>query len=548
MISATPERIELQLDNLDDIVKRASTEVLSEDDQKKLRMLLDAYVTLTNLIQEDGTTLRKLRGLFRTTEKTSEVLGDGPAPPGDPGAANPAENKAGASVEPPPPLKPPKEPRPGHGRNAASAYTGAARIPVDHDKLKPGDPCPSCHKGKLYKQSRPAVIVHITGGPPLGADVYEAERLRCNPCGEVFTAPLPDGVADRKYNATAAAMIALLKYGSGLPFNRLESLQGALGVPLPASTQWDIVADAAAVAGAAFDALIDYAAGGELFHNDDTSMRILALKNVPPTKEDGIDPERTGMFTTGIVSIRDDRKVALFFTGRQHAGENLAAVLSRRSQALKAPIQMSDALSRNLPKEFEVIVAHCLVHGRRNFVNVFENFPDACRHVLLELAKVYKVDATAKQLELSRAERLELHQRESTPVMDELEKWLAKQIDDKQVEPNSGLGKAIRYMQNHWEKLTLFLRQEGAPLDNNICERVLKKAILHRKNSLFFKTTNGARVGDTFQSLIHTVELGGGNPFHYLTTLLEHRTEVTLNPQQWLPWNYEDAVSRLSRS
>ena len=131
----------------------------------------------------------------------------------------------------------------------------------------------------------------------------------------------------------------------------------------------------------------------------------------------------------------------------------------------------------------------------------------------------------------------------------ELEKWLAKQIDDKQVEPNSGLGKAIQYMQNHWRKLTLFLRQEGAPQDNNVCERVLKKAILHRRNSLFFKTTNGARAGDTFQSLIHTVELGGGNPFRYLTALLEHRTEVTLRPQEWLPWNYEDAVAQLrSRS
>lgn len=542
MIVVTPRRIELQLDDMDDIVKRAGT-ALGEEDQQKLQALLDAYVTLTDIIQDDQTTMRKLRGLFRTTEKTDKVAGEHPEPPEDPDP--PASEGNARGTDTPPPLEPAQGPRPGHGRNAAAAYTGGKRIPVNHDTLKPGDVCPSCRQGKLYEQSRPAVIVHVTGGPPLGADVYEAQRLRCNPCGEVFTASLPAGVADRKYDATAGAMIALLKYGSGLPFNRLEGLQGALGVPLPASTQWDIVADAAAVVGGVFEALIDYAAGGELLHNDDTSMKILALRNVPPTEEDGIDPARTGMFTTGVVSVRDDRQVALFLTGRQHAGENLAAVLARRSRALKAPIQMSDALSRNLPKEFEVIVANCLVHGRRNFVNVFENFPEACRHVLVQLAKVYKVEASARRLKMSPAKRLDLHQRESAQVMEELRIWLAKQIDDKQVEPNSGLGKAIQYMQNHWEKLTLFLRHEGAPLDNNVCERALKKAILHRKNSLFFKTTNGARAGDIFQSLIHTVEWGGGNPFLYLTALLEHRAEVTLHPQDWLPWEYEQTLARL---
>jgi transposase len=62
-------------------------------------------------------------------------------------------------------------------------------------------------------------------------------------------------------------------------------------------------------------------------------------------------------------------------------------------------------------------------------------------------------------------------------------------------------------MLKHWEKLTLFLRHPGPPLDNNICERALKKAILHRKNALFYKTVNGAHVGDVFMSLIYTCEL-----------------------------------------
>jgi hypothetical protein len=250
------------------------------------------------------------------------------------------------------------------------------------------------------------------------------------------------------------------------------------------------------------------------------------------------------VFTSGIVSTREDRRIALFFTGRRHAGENLEQVLSRRAAELSAPMQMSDALSRNLPKEIEVIVGHCLVHGRRNFVKLVENFPAECRHTLEELAQVYRVEARAREGGLSPEERLALHQRESAPVLEALKDWFDAAIAERRVEPNSGLGQAIRYMTKRWETLTRFLRVPGAPLDNNICERALKKAILHRKNALFYKTPRGARTGDIFQSLIHTIELAGGNPFEYLTALLGHRAEVEREPAAWLPWNYAAALAR----
>jgi hypothetical protein len=122
--------------------------------------------------------------------------------------------------------------------------------------------------------------------------------------------------------------------------------------------------------------------------------------------------------------------------------------------------------------------------------------------------------------------------------MEQLHAWLMAQFAEKKVEPNSGLGLAMRYLLKHWERLTLFLRQPGAPLDNNIRERALKKAILHRKNSLFYKTENGARVGDLFMSLIHTCELCGANPFDYMTRLQRHANELAQNASEWMPWNY----------
>jgi hypothetical protein len=283
-----------------------------------------------------------------------------------------------------------------------------------------------------------------------------------------------------------------------------------------------------------------------VLHNDDTTMKILALmgENLPRQPSPEEKSERTGIFTSGIVSTRAGQKIALFFTGRKHAGENLAAVLAQRAEELGPPIQMCDALSRNLPKNFQAVVANCIAHGRRKFVEVAAKFPEECRYVLETLGKVYQHDAFCREQGMSAEERLGYHQAQSGPLMKALENWFAEQFAERKVEPNSGLGQAITYMQNHWDKLTLFLRQPGAPLDNNLCERALKKAILHRKNALFYRTLNGAQVGDLFMSLIHTCELSRVNPFDYLTELQRYSVALTRNPSEWMPWNYGKTLQR----
>jgi transposase len=205
---------------------------------------------------------------------------------------------------------------------------------------------------------------------------------------------------------------------------------------------------------------------------------------------------------------------------------------------------MSDTLTRNLPKPLAVLLANCLAHGRRQFVEIAPNFPAECKHVLETLAEIYRYDEQAREQALSPGDRLRFHQTQSGPVMTELHGWLIAQLDEKCVEPNSGLGRAIRYLLNHWEPLTLFLRQPGAPLDNNICEQALRKAILNRKNALFYKTANGARVGDLFMSFIHTCELCGVNSFDYLTELQRHAAELATNPGDWLPWTYRETLAR----
>jgi hypothetical protein len=255
--------------------------------------------------------------------------------------------------------------------------------------------------------------------------------------------------------------------------------------------------------------------------------------------------DRTGVFTSGIVSTVDGREVVLFFTGEKHAGENLADVLAHRASGLGPPIQMCDGLSRNTSGDFETILANCMAHARRKYVDVVTNFPDECEYVLETLRTLYKADALTKGMTVE--ERLAHHVEHSTTLMADLEAWCHEQLDEHLVEPNSGLGEAIQYMLTHWSELTLFLRVPGAPLDNNRCERALKKAILHRKNSYFYKTQNGARVGDAFMSLIFTAERNGENPFDYLVALQRHHEKVTDAPADWMPWNYRETLESLSQ-
>jgi len=514
------ESIDVSVEELHQLIDSAGEKPLSSEGQRKLKAGVNTLGALAALLEEKDTTLQQLRELLlpvRTSEKTAKVLGNA-------GGEEPQRKR---------------ERKKGHGRKSAAAYAGATKVRVAHPVLKRADRCPECQKGKVYPLEKPRTLVRIIGQAPLQATVYELEALRCNLCGEVFTPPPPAGVGDQKYDATAASMIAVLKYGSGVPFHRMQRLESDLGIPLAAATQWQIVAETALVLEPVWEELIRQAAQGRLLHNDDTSMRILRFQREA-------SDSRTGLFTSGIVSTFDGHRIATFFTGRQHAGENLADVLRRRAAELAPPILMCDALSRNAPQSLRVILANCLAHARRHFIDVVKNFPAECRFVLETLRAVFHHDALALEQGLTPQERLRFHEQHSLPLMDGLHLWCQQQLDGRKVEPNSGLGKAIQYLLNHWQKLTLFLREVGAPLENNVCERALKKAILHRKNALFYRTENGARVGDLFMSLIHTAELCGANPFHYLTELQRNAPLLAHALARWMPWNYTDNLSAKS--
>src|ERR1700674_2677655 len=223
----TRTRVDVNLDELDQIIDRSTRAPLSESEGQKLKTALHAMAE--RLVRK------------RNTEKTSAVLPD---------AAQAGKPETGESAPA------------GHGRNGAAAFTGANKVAVAHATLHSGDLCPECRRGKVYRQKEPATLVRFVGHAPLEATVFEMERLRCNACQQMFTAKEPETAGPDKYDETAVAMIALLKYGTGVPFKRLERLQEHLGIPRPATTQWDLMAAAAKPLRLALEELIRQAAQG----------------------------------------------------------------------------------------------------------------------------------------------------------------------------------------------------------------------------------------------------------------------------------------------
>jgi hypothetical protein len=537
------------------LITRVHRSDLPRADAETVEWVIRMYFHVVFALQEAHISTKRLRSL---------LFGKHPAPSPLPEASVAravleADVEADATAHPASPVESQKPERatakgghrPGTGRLGAAAYAGATRVECRHEELAVGQRCPVCGQGTLY--ALPAgVEIRIDGNALLSAMRYELEKLRCSACGAIFTAGLPAGVGEEKYSAQARAALAVSRYYLGVPGYRLEGYQAMLGVPVPDAPQWDEIEVVGDCAYKVFEQMEREAAQGELIFQDDTVVRILSLikenrERFAQAQAQGLSTpkERTGMHTTALAVQVGEHTAILYYSSRRHAGENLQGLLDKREAGLEKPLAMSDALSSNeVADESLLIRGHCLAHGRRKFSDLEEVFPHECQVVLDVIRQVFDHDEQARQDQLSPEARLAYHQAQSQPLMDELKQWLDTQRDDHLVEPTSSLGKAIGYMRTHWNTLTRFLSVKGAPIDNNLAERVLKLFIRQRKNSLFYKSPHSAYIASVLTSLIATCLYGGVNAVEYLVALQEHRREVFSDPAAWLPWVY--ASSRAS--
>ena len=419
--------------------------------------------------------------------------------------------------------------------------------------MKAGDQCPECLKGKL-KLDKPGVDYHWQGTTPIRLDIYLLERFICPDCKTTFTAPSPvadtaktvddsDSHEDHKVaridrNASANTMVALLRFWYGVPHYRLEKIQGNLGIGLASGTQYKMLYQVYLAAVIIYEQLIYLAAQGSLLQTDDTSITILDwLRGLGPPGADGETKLKKGKTTTEISHAEDRSPIVLYLTGGLSAGKELQEVLTNR-ESDDAFLYLCDALAANsLGKDRIHIQAFCLDHARRKFWDLIDAYPQHCDYLIDLFGMVYDNDKQTKKLKMNAVERHDYHKKHSSEPMRLIGEYLQKNLDNGNFEENGELGEAANYMLDRWSGFNEFLHTPGVPISNADCERMVKAIIRHRKNSLFYKTDNGALVGDVLQSIIATCIKAGKNPAKYLNLLQENKSEVRKNPMAFLPWN-----------
>lgn len=565
----TPEQVRISREEADSLLNRIEKCNLNSSDKDLLSGIIAFCLWIQNILTKTRTTLKKLRcmlgiifegnqskkkkngdalGLDIATNANTDDTNTNKASDNKPdidnklvlgGVNDTKEVTSHDSVD---------TSRPNHkGRNGAKDYPFAEHtvLPLDPSDTS-GMHCKECKKGKMYT-FKPGIILILEGGSLVKPTVYLQEKLRCNLCGSMIVAKLPEKAKEGKHSYSLIAQIALQKMLVGVPYHAQAEYHKLLNTPLPASTQWLLMEKMFSISIHIYNYFIFIAAQSWLCTYDDTRCPILEVK---AENKELSENDRKGSNTTGFIFDSPEAPIALYISSRQHAGENLRDVLELRSKELGPMRAMGDGSSNNNPKDLElnIIMHNCLTHGMRKFTDLGDYYHEEGLKIIEFFSKVYKNDKHTKQLNMTAIERLAYHQKNSAPLIRDLKEYLSSLYQDKKkCEPNGELYGAIKYVLKRWEELTRFLTVAGAPLDSNSVEQLLKVIIRVRKVAMFFKTENSAFISSSILSLIKTSIINGKNPLLYLIAIQKHERDVIKHPHKWCPWNYEERLKEIEQ-
>jgi len=442
-----------------------------------------------------------------------------------------------------------------HGRRKPEDFEKLEEQTHTHTTLAAGDDCPECFRGQLYKY-RPAVFTTISGRSPLVATRHTQETLQCNLCKTVFKAPLPealqaDGVSGQTlYSHSAVSMVSIYRFFAGMPMHRQQSIQEALGVPIPDASIWDLCERLADVLRPVRHHLHELAANALRFYGDDTGAQVLSKTvEVRPNRRTGEQVVRTGCHTTCVIAVTaDNRAVTLFLTGIHHTGEVMDLVLAERDAKLPPPVFMGDCIASNTVTAAVVFYAGCNAHAVRRFKALADKYPEHANYVLERYKAIYEAEEHCVSGALSSEQRQAHHRKHSLPLLREICDYGNDLMERRLVEPNSDLGAAFNYVIDNERRLSAFARHLNAPLDNNRCERELRTCVRLRETGRFFRNAITAGVADIILTTGATAQAARVNLFDYFSAAQRHAADVRAHPEEWVPWRYAQRVATLRRA
>lgn len=417
--------------------------------------------------------------------------------------------------------------------------------------------CPCCSESSKLYPITPSVTVLFSGVCPLTPEAHIVEKARCRSCGVTIQAQVPVEVENSvgRFLPNAVAQMAIMRFGLGFPHHRMENLVNLYETNIPDANQWSAIESAAMEMEALFTCLTHNAANAKWIGIDDAYTRVVELKKEIQSElavSENKKQVRTGIQSTVFVAkTYSDHNIALYMTGRNHQGENKAALIELRTN-INPVIIMTDAAHKalmniNSNSAAVIMSTNCLEHFRIRIEEIEKHYPFETKYLLKEISKVYKNDSYCKENSLTDHGRQAYHQSHSSGIMEGIKSFIQKELkENSRAEPNGDYAKKVlNYALNNWERLIGFLKYAGAELDNNVTEIKTKTIVRYRENSKKYLTEHGASIGDFYMSLIETCKLNNINPLVYLEFCITHRELIEDDPELFLPWNYKETKKEI---
>ena len=337
---------------------------------------------------------------------------------------------------------------------------------------------------------------------------HKRHKYRCSCNAAILTAPAPLKLVEGgRYSLDFAVEVAVQKYSEHMPVDRQVRQMRRQGLVVTSQTLWDQLYSLAQALTPTYEALRARVLSADVVHADETAWKLLAKK-----------PSKT-WYVWGLGS-----EYGTFYHFNSSRGKGVIKELFKDYQGTV----MCDGFPayQSVAKESpQLTLIFCWAHVRRGFLEALPSYPQ-CEQALDLIGALYGVERKLPSYENlapdERAEavrlRTELRQKESAPILQQLQQWALTQ----EALPQSRLRAAITYMQNLWPGLVRFVSDGRLPLDNNAMERDLRGVVIGRKNHYGSRSERGTQVAALLYSLVETARHHGIPEHLYLRKAAEH--------------------------